>query len=61
MAEQPAMLSERAKLRLRLAAGLLRGGDKGSRGGRDLGFSRENFYADIQMAWSTPPTPLRLN
>lgn len=46
-------LSERAKLRLRLAAGLLRG--KGGRGGRDLGFSRENFYEDIQRHLASLP------
>lgn len=38
-------LSERAKRRLKIAAGLLRGGGRRK---RDLGLSRERFYEDIQ-------------
>ena len=39
-------LSDRAKHRLRIAAGLLRGTGKKK---RDLNLSRENFYQEIQI------------
>lgn len=38
-------LSERAKRRLKIAAGLLRGSGRRK---RDLGLSRDRFYEDIQ-------------
>lgn len=40
------VLGDRAKKRLRIAAGLLRGSGKRP---RDLGLSRENFYPDLQV------------
>lgn len=44
------VLSERAKKRLKIAAGLLRGG---GRRARDLGLSRDGFYEGIQSLIST--------
>ena len=47
----PKPLSERGKLRLRIAAGLLRGM------GRKLSFPREQFYDEIQAVLSALPAP----
>jgi len=40
-------LNDRAKLRLRLAAGILRGRSKARKVKSDLPVSRENFYVDM--------------
>lgn len=45
-------LSERAKHRLRLAAGLLRGTGPGS---KDLGLSRDGFYDGVQSLIASLP------
>lgn len=50
-------LSERAKHRLKIAAGLMRGGGKRP---RDLGLSREDFYGDLTALIAALPPDERL-